>query len=415
MSSIRRTPRRIVRVLIVCVWSAAAVWIAASAAVRAASFPDWPPPALVCGQATPAAQGAAAPCEPAGKGDVSFVLTWTWQGDTTPLGPDIDIFVVDPKGVRLNTSRTGAGMGPTAEGGQVDRDDQAGYGGTNPTGKGPERVFWPSGAAPAGKYKYGCYFFEGQGTAQCTLSVYLKGAKVASVTEEISMASKRSSREYEFDSGGALVSQPANVNEMTLQAAARQVQPGTVVSIPVWLIKAANIASMDYDLRYDPSVVRLEDKAAPGQLLKNSLLASNPGTSGVVKIGFAGTASLSGTDTVSVLTFRAVGAPKTRTPLTLTITGSNAPGGEAVRVAKIDGLIEILGPGDTASTDCLPDNTKVKGDCDGDRRLTAGDALCALRMGVNLMSPDLNLDLTNDQKVNANDARAILRSVVTSR
>lgn len=116
--------------------------------------------------------------DPGAKGDVSFTLIWTYtianQGILNSGGPDVDIWVTDPKGNTINTSQEGSTrMGPTAEGGHADIDDRGGHGQIRSRGGGPERIFWPDGQAPAGKYRYGVRWFAGVGEARYTLRVYL--------------------------------------------------------------------------------------------------------------------------------------------------------------------------------------------------------------------------------------------------
>lgn len=130
---------------------------------------------------------------PLWKGDISFVLTWVHQGDRDPLGPDIDIWVKDPKGNRLSSSSKSR-MGPTEEGGSVDLDDEAGYAekGDVAKGAGPERVYWPKGRSPTGNYEFGCRFYEGNGSATCTIDVYIGNKRVLKVSDSVSPDKKES-------------------------------------------------------------------------------------------------------------------------------------------------------------------------------------------------------------------------------
>jgi len=114
---------------------------------------------------------------PLKKGRLSFVLTWSHKGDRQRNGPDIDIWVKDPRGNNLSSARSSQ-MGPTAEGGQVDLDDEGGYAekGDDGSGSGPERVFWPVGI-PSGEYLFGCRYAEGNGTALCRIQVFIGNNK----------------------------------------------------------------------------------------------------------------------------------------------------------------------------------------------------------------------------------------------
>lgn len=115
--------------------------------------------------------------DPGGKGDISFTLTWSWY-DSGSEGPDIDMWVLDPNGYRLSTSRDGYGLGPSPDNGQIDVDDRGAFG--DGDGGGPERTFWPSGQAPAGKYTYGVRYYQGDGAVSYILNVYKGTVKVDS-------------------------------------------------------------------------------------------------------------------------------------------------------------------------------------------------------------------------------------------
>ncbi len=55
---------------------------------------------------------------------------------------------------------------------------------------------------------------------------------------------------------------------------------------------------------------------------------------------------------------------------------------------------------------------RLSGDYDGDGKVTARDALAALRMSVNLLTPNPISDMDNDGRVTADDARLILEIAV---
>ncbi len=110
--------------------------------------------------------------DPGSRGTISFTLVWTHTNSSRPGGPDIDLQVGDPKGNLLSTSNIGARLGPTAEGGRIDRDDRGGWGRPPTPGGGPERAYWPEGKAPPGTYTYGVSYYRGDGDVEYTLRVY---------------------------------------------------------------------------------------------------------------------------------------------------------------------------------------------------------------------------------------------------
>ena len=85
--------------------------------------------------------------------------------------------------------------GPTTEGGKADYDDQGAYTpeGKTSKGGGPERIFWPTGKAPKGTYRYGVRWFQGTGSAKYTLKVYRGEGKVPETvkTDKLSEADRK--------------------------------------------------------------------------------------------------------------------------------------------------------------------------------------------------------------------------------
>ena len=188
---------------------------------------------------------------------------------------------------------------------------------------------------------------------------------------------------------------------MTLKADQRSVQAGQSVTVPVWLIKAHDVANMNFELTYTPNVARAGGTVVKGNLLDRALFEANPNEAGIVRIGFAQKDDLSGTGTVAQIPFTATGQPGDRTPLHLVVTTINGASGAKPAIATIDGEIVILGPGG-----------KVPWDTDGDGKLTAREALDALKMSVRLIPVDMNADADKDGQVTSNDAKLILQKVV---
>lgn len=193
----------------------------------------------------------------------------------------------------------------------------------------------------------------------------------------------------------------SNVLGMTLQAGQRRIVAGQTALVPVWLIKANNVANLNYDVTYDANVARPEGTIQRGSLMENTLLSTNPDESGIVRVGFARTAGLSGTGTVVYIPFRAVGKVGDRTPLTLAVTAINDPSGGVPAIDRIHGEIVIVGP-----------EGLVPGDCEGDGRLTESDALCALEMSVQLKPPRSVLDIDANGEVTSRDATLILQRAI---
>jgi len=80
------------------------------------------------------------------------------------------MWVTDPNGYTLSTSRNDYSLGPTPNGGVIDHDDLGGWGSGD--GGGPERAYWPTGSASTGAYTFGVRYYQGDGTAYYSLRIY---------------------------------------------------------------------------------------------------------------------------------------------------------------------------------------------------------------------------------------------------
>lgn len=193
-----------------------------------------------------------------------------------------------------------------------------------------------------------------------------------------------------------------NASRTTLQAAQRRVVANDLVLVPVWLINGDRVANINFELTYTASVARPEGTIQKGNLLDNALFSVNPNIGGVIRAGFAQTSGISGTGTVMYVPFRAVGKVGDRTRLDLTVTTINNPDGTVVAIDRIPGEIVIVGAEDARL-----------GDCDGDGRLSALDAECALDISVGLRSVIAVLDMDKSGNITSRDAVMILQRVIS--
>lgn len=194
---------------------------------------------------------------------------------------------------------------------------------------------------------------------------------------------------------------PPTSSAMTLRADTRRVKAGETVTVPIWLDNGAGVANMNFDLRYSSQVATATAVAKGSVIPSNFLFEKNPNSAGVVRIGFAGSRDLAGSAPVAQVTFKAVGRPGQSTPLRLVVTTVSGADDGRPAILTIDGKLVII-----ASKDQVP------GDFDGDGRLTANDALNALRMSVGLIPENLVCDMDSDRQVTSTDARLILKMAV---
>ncbi len=102
--------------------------------------------------------------------------------------------------------------------------------------------------------------------------------------------------------------EPATVTAMTIQAGSRKARPDEVVTVPVWLLHAAGVASLNVSLSYDPKVVAVSGNVVKGNLLGSTMFEANAREAGLVRLGFAQSRDLSGTGTLAQISFKAVDA-----------------------------------------------------------------------------------------------------------
>ncbi|MBE3133498.1 MAG: FecR domain-containing protein [Acidobacteria bacterium] len=205
--------------------------------------------------------------------------------------------------------------------------------------------------------------------------------------------------------------EPVAADRPTIQIGTRRVAAGDTVTVPVWLIEADRLASLNVSVTYQPNVVASAGAIAKGNLLDRAMFEGNPQERGTIYLGLVQKEGISGTGTIAQIPFKAVGAAGSKSPLVATVTSSNASTGERAMLITVSGAIEILGSGNTGP-DTTPGPRAVPGDADGDEALTAADALLALKMSVRLVPLRLTADMDSDGQVTSNDARLILLKVV---
>lgn len=177
-----------------------------------------------------------------------------------------------------------------------------------------------------------------------------------------------------------------------------KVKAGETVTLPVEVIKPADVSSLNVEIGYSAAVANVKEKPVAGALKGNRLFEANHGESGVVLVGLAGSAPLNSDGQLAVIAFTAVGKPGEKTPLTVKVTSANLSNGGLVTAATIDGELEIV--------------SQSRGDINNDDVVDPRDALDALKMSVRLLPVNLAADMDDNGVITANDARMILLKAV---
>lgn len=174
---------------------------------------------------------------------------------------------------------------------------------------------------------------------------------------------------------------------------------GSIVRVPVSLHKADGVNSLGFTLNYDPDGLRLIGVERGSRLTEDSFNYDTV-TPGQVRFGFAATTGRGASGTAAVVEFRVIGRQGDVIPITLS---------DALMTNSTDGLLNV-GLVDAN----INVGAKIQGDGNGDGRVTAFDALLALKMASDILEPDLTLDIDNDGQITVDDARSILNMARSS-
>ena len=173
----------------------------------------------------------------------------------------------------------------------------------------------------------------------------------------------------------------------------RTAPPGSSVLLPVMLQEADGLTSLGFTLNYDPAVIELVGVSKGASLLPASF-NYNGDIPGAVRLGFAATEELNGGGSAAIVEFRIIGEQGSTSALILSDVLANGEGGKNIDLQLVDGALDVGQP--------------KLGDGNGDGRITALDALIALRMFVQITAEELFMDLDGDGRVTPEDARQIL-------
>ena len=178
-----------------------------------------------------------------------------------------------------------------------------------------------------------------------------------------------------------------------LIAELRTAPPGGSVWVPILLQETEDLSSLGFTLDFDPTVVELVSISKGSSLLPASF-NYNGDTPGTVRLGFVATTGLRGAGSAAIVEFRIIGELGSTSPLSLSDVLATKTGGEQIGLELGSSTLIVGHP--------------ITGDGNGDGRITALDALIALRMSLQPSTEELFMDLDEDGRVTPEDARQIL-------
>ncbi len=176
----------------------------------------------------------------------------------------------------------------------------------------------------------------------------------------------------------------------------RAAPPGTRVLVPIRLENPDEVHILEFDLTYDPSVLEVAE-VQPGSKLSVSASSYDTDTQGVVQFDLTVSDQFAGNGSAAMVDFKVVGEEGDSSPLTITNTSVVDNSGDARSIELTEGSFTV--------------GTPAAGDGNGDGKITALDALIALRMSAGISKVDLLMDVTGDGRVTPKDARQLLSMV----
>ena len=163
---------------------------------------------------------------------------------------------------------------------------------------------------------------------------------------------------------------------------------GSTVSIPVFIENAHNIGNMDFSITYDRSVLNAVGYEK-GSLTEGSMVEANI-LDDEVFVAFTDSDGLNGDGTLIYIKYDVVGDGGERCEVVPKVSTANmAETFDPITVIDSAGMFVVEG---------------LKGDANGDGRITAVDALMALQMAVNRIPEDDICDMNGDGSVSSLDA-----------
>ena len=179
----------------------------------------------------------------------------------------------------------------------------------------------------------------------------------------------------------------------TITLESRVAPLGSTLRVPITLINADDISSLGFTLDYDPDAFRVI-KVIRGSRLTADTFNFAFDNLGQVRFGSATTKGSVSGGTAAVVEFQVTGPQGTVSPMTLSKASGNHDTKGPLNIGTVGADFKV-GP-------------RIRGDADGDGKITTLDAFQVLKMATNNNEADLSLDVDNDGKITVKDAKVIL-------
>lgn len=178
-----------------------------------------------------------------------------------------------------------------------------------------------------------------------------------------------------------------------LIAGFRTAPSNSLVLLPVMIQKTEGLTSLGFTIEYDASIAELVGVSKGASLLSSSF-TYNGDSPGAVRLGFAASTEVNSGWSAAIAEFKVIGEEGSVSTVAISDILATGVDGHTIALEAVNGRINV--------------GQSIPGDGNGDGRVTALDALIALRMFVDISPEDPVLDLDGDGRVTPQDARQIL-------
>lgn len=118
-------------------------------------------------------------------------------------------------------------------------------------------------------------------------------------------------------------------------------KPGEFATVPVWLVDAGGLGTLELTVSYDPAVLEIAGEPVVGSVVVGAEVHSQTGKGGVVDVTVSSPEGISGAGSIVKIPFKVIGPANSTTPLKVSINKAESATGETVLLNAVNGEIVI--------------------------------------------------------------------------
>lgn len=118
-------------------------------------------------------------------------------------------------------------------------------------------------------------------------------------------------------------------------------KPGEFATVPVWLVDAESLGTLELTVSYDPAVLEIAGEPMVGSVVMGAKVHSQAGKGGVVDVTVSSNEGISGVGSIVKISFKVIGPANSTTQLKIAINKAESATGETVLLNVVNGEIVI--------------------------------------------------------------------------